>query len=813
MRETSPPEARGRPGGDGQPVHVCTIAARNYLDRVRVLARSFLRHHPDGLFDVFVVDDRFGEVDLAADGIRVIRPDELSIAPRQLRAMALYYDVTEFSTSLKPWVIEAALDRTGGPVLYLDPDIEVFGTLVDLSERAREHGLVLVPHVLEPMPRDGCTPSEQTILLSGIYNLGFAGVGPAGRPFLSWWQERLATDAVIDHAAGFFTDQRWVDFAPTLFSCDVSHDPGCDVAYWNLHERSLDRVGGRIVVNGEPLRFFHYSGFDPASPHLLSKHAGDRPRILLSERPLLAELCRQYAEQVHAAADHMTTRPYAWGSLDNGVKVDRLMRRAYRSGLLASGWDAPGSPPDLTAAGGSAALVDWLCDLPPGARLPRYLGQLFSDRYDIAFSHARVPGADAKRLAEWLRERAGEEIGTSTRLVDRLCAVLEGELAQDEASVPPATGEGVGVDVIGLFAAESGVGEAARRTAAALGAAGVPCRLVPWTRGVPGRHEAVVDVPALQPADTDICIVHVNAELSSHVNHDFRAHLADRHRIGVWFWEVASFPDHPDRPFELVDEVWAASRFMRDAIGAVAPVPVLHMPLPFVRPPVAPGVTRRDVGMGPTDDEFVFLNVFDFRSVMERKNPLGLVDAYVRAFGPGDGARLVVKTINGAGHVEQLEQVRMRADGRPDIEVRDGHVDAATLGSLVALSDAYVSLHRAEGLGLMMADAMMCAKPTIATGYSGNTDFMTDDNSYLVPFAMREIGPGNAPYDPRGSWADPDVGAAAGILRAVFDDRDAARRRGERARADLEQRFSPGLCGARMAERFAAIRGERGGSR
>src|SRR5262249_20265864 len=138
--------------GSTPPVHVVTIAATNYLARVRVLARSFLRQHPDGIFDACIVDDMWGRVDPEAEGFGVIRLGELPLTMSQLRAMALVYDVTEFSTALKPWVIDAARRRTSGPVLYLDPDVEIFASLTELAELSDTHHIVLTPHVLSPIP-------------------------------------------------------------------------------------------------------------------------------------------------------------------------------------------------------------------------------------------------------------------------------------------------------------------------------------------------------------------------------------------------------------------------------------------------------------------------------------------------------------------------------------------------------------------------------------------------------------------------------------------------------------------------------------
>ena len=134
-----------------------------------------------------------------------------------------------------------------------------------------------------------------------------------------------------------FTDQRWVDFVPSFFDHHILKDPGYNVAYWNLHGRDVTLDGDRPLVDGVPLRFFHFSGFDSRRPWLLSKHQGERPRVLLSERPAIAELCKDYLARLEAAGIHSDSRPpYGWGQLPCGVPMTSRMRRVYWSGLRSA---------------------------------------------------------------------------------------------------------------------------------------------------------------------------------------------------------------------------------------------------------------------------------------------------------------------------------------------------------------------------------------------------------------------------------------------------------------------------------------------
>jgi hypothetical protein len=194
--------------------------------------------------------------------------------------------------------------------------------------------------------------------------------------------------------------------------------------------------------------------------------------------------------------------------------------------------------------------------------------------------------------------------------------------------------------------------------------------------------------------------------------------------------------------------------------------------------------------------------------VFERKNPLGLVEAYKRAFGPDEGPMLILKSMFAERHLVYSERLRFAAGDRPDIRIIDGVWPAERKNALIGLCDCYVSLHRSEGLGLTMAEAMALGKPTIATAYSGNLDFMTEDNSYLVRYRMTKVGEGWDPYDPEWEWADPDLDHAVSLMRHVFEQQAEARARGERARRDLLESRSLDRTARFVSDRLGQIREE-----
>lgn len=282
-----------------------------------------------------------------------------------------------------------------------------------------------------------------------------------------------------------------------------------------------------------------------------------------------------------------------------------------------------------------------------------------------------------------------------------------------------------------------------------------------------------------------------------------RGVFSGRYNIGFWAWELAGYPHVWRNAFDLVDEVWVPSGFVRDAIGASTGKPVLCMPTPieFKSPQ---GMDRAHFGLPHGD--FVFLFSFDFNSFVSRKNPEAVIAAFKQAFGDGvRGVRLLVKSTNGGQFPAELAAVCEQVAGDPRVEVRDGFLSREEMSGLQNCIDCYVSLHRAEGFGLGMAECMYLGKPVIATGYSGNLDFMDHGNSLLVNYTLIPVRDGEYPYWQGQSWADPDVAEAASFMRQVFDDRALARRIGATAAACIRHTHSNAVCGAAIGERLRAI--------
>jgi len=770
-------------------VDICTIVAKNYLAHARVLARSHAEHHPGARTWVLVIDEVDGWIDPEREPFELVTPTELGIPT--FDRMVCLYSVLELSTAVKPSFLEYLMEQRGlERVAYMDPDIRVHGDLSEIERLLGENTMVVTPHLTEPMPRDGLRPTETEILMSGSFNLGFLGLsrGEGSRRLLEWWAERLETDCIVDPEAGLFVDQRWMDFSPGLVdSFHVLRDPGYNVAYWNLSSREIARAGDGWTVNGEPLRFFHFSGYDPDARGRLSKH---QDRVEVRPASELKRICDAYGDELVANGyDEVKRWPYSWGELPNGIAVDAPMRAGYREGVEAGVLDQP-----PFSEQGARELVEWLNSPAEegGAQgVTRYLKAYRDWRKDLLRDFPDLDGVGGGRLVAWA------EIYGRGQIPDPL---LPGGSDADE-NVSPLH---AGVNMAGYFRSVLGVGEHARLVLDGLRAAGVPAATIGLAAA---GTEQIEDGPTAGGSDSDdaphsINLISVNAdvlpEFALGVGHAF---FQNRYSIGLWAWEVTPFPEAYLGAFDHVDEVWVLSEHVRRAIQPVSPVPVLTVPLPIEVPPFEPR-SRAELGL---PEGYAFLFAFDYDSVVERKNPVGLIDAFTRAFEPGEGASLIVKTINGERHPEGRAQVEAAAARHPDVHLIDRVLSRQDKDALMDACDCYVSLHRAEGFGITLAEAMWLGKPTIATGFSGNLDFMSADNSYLVDWRPVAIGEGNDPYPPEGGWAEPDRDDAARLMREVSKHPERARAVGALAQQEIRATRSPAVAGRSMARRLVRV--------
>lgn len=339
------------------------------------------------------------------------------------------------------------------------------------------------------------------------------------------------------------------------------------------------------------------------------------------------------------------------------------------------------------------------------------------------------------------------------------------------------------VIVVGALRTASGLGESARLCHDAIRALGVPV----FGIDIAAQLMQPVDDVAFDFTDgrhlmgPGTLIVHVNGPLMPLAMLALsRAFVRDKFVAGYWAWELPQAPRDWKLGFHYVHEVWVPSQFTADALSSMSG----RIPVRVVPHPVAVHCShtqRRPVRS--SNAPFVVLSIFDMASSFERKNPLAAIAAFRRAFDQDAGATLIIKCANIDCHDVGARRLREACDGVGNITLVDRHMSAAQLAFMYANADVLISLHRAEGFGLVIAEAMLRGLPTVCTNWSGNVDFTSESTSILIGYRLVSAQDPQLTYDfAEMSWAVPDVAQAATALRVLRAHPERAHILGEQAR-------------------------------
>lgn len=363
-----------------------------------------------------------------------------------------------------------------------------------------------------------------------------------------------------------------------------------------------------------------------------------------------------------------------------------------------------------------------------------------------------------------------------------------------------------GVNLIGYLSSEHGLGEASRLTAASLDAADITWGAYDFEVGNPSRKgDDKYRDKINQFIKYNISIININADQFPLLRNHLPVELWNTYKIGIWYWELSEFPLDWRSAFSDVDEIWAPTRFIADCLRKCASCPVYHMPPGIYRGQPDVSLYSRDY-FGLPKDAFLFLNMFDVYSFAGRKNPEAAVRAFQNAFAGDDLSVGLVLKLNNASYSDEIKaQLKELVGDYKNIYLIAETLPREAVNALIVDCDAAVSLHRSEGLGLLCEESMFYGKPVIATGWSGNMDFMSRENSCLVDYKMRKIGENIGPYEAWQQWAEPDEKQASEYMRRLVEDRDYYSKISKTASESIHNDFSPELCGETMRVRLEQI--------
>lgn len=663
------PAEHAGPADDGTMTLIgCTIACQDQLPAARVLRDSFLRQHPGFRFVLLLVDRP--EAAGGLDG-EVVTPADLGVDDTEFARLAVACTAEQFRAVLRPRLLNWLVQR-GSAVLYLEPSVQVFGGFDDLLRDLRpDSPVALVPRVLLPLFVDGMRPSATDLADCGAFDPSVFAVGPGAEQFLASWSEQLQADP---SAVG-----RFLDGAPALVDHHVVRDPGVGLSVWNAAQRVVDGANGNHTVDGVPLRSVHFEGFQPQRPWLLSATYADRPRVLLSEHPVLAGLCAGYRNAL-VEAGYTTQQSHPFDTV-SGAVLPNALRAEYLNvwrEAAKSGAEVPASPFD-TAGGDSVRLfLEWACapadDKQRAAGGSRWTAAVWADDPFLRREYPEPFGADAEAFHEWC---AG-------------VGMASGRVPSEALHQRVDTARTALVDQLGV--AVLGTGEVADLLREAVHSSGLPSADTPY-------YPVVLRCDPDQPVPSGRHVVDIGDEVSS---------------------ETA--------------EIWVLSETSRTAVrrGNRIPVRTIAVPVPDAAPvdrPTRKGARAR-LGLS---DEFVVGALVDHEDE-RHDNALGLVTAFLAAFPDRADVRLVVAVAGAGDRPEAAERLRLATATDQRVLL----IEDDPTGAVPEACDCLCSLHRSDGLGedrhaLRLLGIAARGVPVLAADHGAVAELMGPRGARLVP--------------------------------------------------------------------------------
>lgn len=779
-----------------------TICSNNYMPAAKVLMDSVAKLHPE--FQLFIgLADRIVDWDHLYDGpASIIEAHTLCIP--DFHTFSFQYDIMEFNTAIKPFLMEHLLvEREFDRVFYFDPDIFLFNRL-DLLLKHFDEGasLLLTPHLHRPAEGDS-DPSDITIMKAGVYNLGFLGASRSVETLdvIRWWMRRLHRTCINAQEQGIFVDQKFMDLAPCFApNTHIIHNPGMNLAYWNLAQVTFRQERESWTADGEPLVFFHFSGFDPRQPDRLSKHCR---HFKTDIAPPLRNLLDQYAEHLFTAGyGTIPASLYAYGSFTSGTAIHEHIRRMFREHTP----DWPSDP--------FATYEAYLHQPSPRGSLDRenllftnfqhYLWNFF-DNQRLNLDPERPEHLES--LTHWYVKNARFEQGLDHRLIEPVaCRFGEKNPARPISSSHKSSAR-PDISVVGYLQTTSGVGTVARHTLQSLAQSSLTVEGVDVAFGVVSDRSdrSCADLLNDRVRGRIQLYANINADQLPAVLKHLRTVTDSGYKISMPAWELEEFPTEWLSAFDGVDEVWAQTRWIQRMLAGRINKPVVYMPVALTLPtPIALPRAHFDL----PDDRFLFYFSFDFLSFIERKNPEGIIEAFRRMrqrSGQGRPAALVIKTMNGSFAKDREDSFRELVGDDPDIIIIDGVLSRNDTLSLMTCCDCVVSLHRCEGLGLVVAEAMALGLPVIATDYAATTDLLSPATGYPVGYRLVPVKKGEYPFGEGQKWADPDIGHAAWLMWHVMNNPEEAKLKAVVAKQFIQTNYNAETVLGRQMTRFTAL--------
>lgn len=348
----------------------------------------------------------------------------------------------------------------------------------------------------------------------------------------------------------------------------------------------------------------------------------------------------------------------------------------------------------------------------------------------------------------------------------------------------------MGINLIGNIRGDSGLGQSCRLVAKELQASKIPFLVYEHhISDAFSMNNHSCDDMIEEDLKYGINLFHINPHEFAVSYMQLGKKVWDKHyNIAFWLWETEEFPEEWVGCIDILDEIWTPAEFVSEAVRKVTDKPVYTVPY-HVEAPIDEKYNREYFGLPA--DKFLFLMMYDSKSMMERKNPVGAINAFKKAFDQNDDRVGLVIKMNGKNE-QDIAEIQRLLEGYRNVYIMTETLPKVEVNSLIACVDVFVSLHRAEGFGLVMAEAMLNGTPCIATNWSANTEFMNKDVACMVDYRMVELDHEVGPYKKGSHWAEPNVEQAAEYMMRLATNTEMYEKTKRKAQKYIEELLGMG---------------------
>ncbi len=775
-----------------------TIAKKSDLPFALTLAKSFISHNPDIKFTILFTDWIYDKrevkffSELLEKEVNFIFWPEIKnkVQIDILERLFFKYNGIEMQTLILPFVFEYFIKSGYEKIIYIDYDIYCLGSILKIIQLLDNYDFILPDHQIMSKNKNH-NKAKTNMLKNNKKRLKFIGLRASDNSIINCmnWREKTYDISTFGFPGEVYEDFEQIKYLPQQFSNTFNvKDLGYKLDSRLLNHENVQKINGKWYVEDNEMVLIQFNNGYWKDNERINKNQN---KIKLHNLPVSYQLIEEYNKKIseNLFETYKDLKYYFDFLPKTDIKLPEFVRKFF--------------------------YIDVFCDVPMPFRgdevsVKKLLRLFTEDEYtDGIISkisrfiwfirpdlQAIFPNLNKKHIRndfkKWFVRSSTIEYGLDKRLQK---VNTKNEITLKYRS------DALGINIISYFSQIFGIAESARAFVKSLYSSGIPFSIFNVTTKL-HQYLEIEEYQEFTPYLSekplfDVNMFFINADELTHITKVRIPYLfKGKYNIGVFWWEFEDYFQDFKEVFDHIDHVVVFSDFIVRAIKKAAPASmrVTKLPFPFIenwKIINTPSKIRKTYHLD--DDDFVFMFHFDFLSTIERKNPEGALKAFSFAFRRKKKIKFLIKTLHSEkcqNKVDHLLEVINKYGIKDNIILIHHALSRDELMSLINAIDCYVSLHRSEGLGLGMMEAMYLGKPVIATGYGGNGEFMNNENSILVNYSMETLNNDVPPYKKGFYWADPNIEEAAAHMKRIYEDKKYACKLGKMAEESIKKHFN-----------------------